>query len=657
MIELRNIKKVYKHNNQSHTILDDLSYTFKEGTKTSILGESGSGKTTLLNIIGGIDLDFDGDLYFKGKQVTDFDKFRREHVSFIFQSLNLISHLSLIKNITISLTNDVKHKEERAVDLLKQVGLYEHRDKKPHQLSGGERQRVAIARALARESDILLCDEPTGSLDEDTKQDIMNLIMDVFKDRTVIFVTHDEKLSHQYADTILKFDKSGISCEVIHEKKIMPKDRLEKGRSFNKRFEFNLLSRRIDLFNASYLIIIISAIFLFGTGIIRGIETEVDNFYIDKYKVDKIDVYTTRYTVDGFKTFVNDYNMENESQIIGYMAKLNMDVRLASSDQATSMALHNIQGAYGQSIHHDLIAGSLPESNQEILYSKGAALKILMADNRDLSDLSKMSDDDLLSDLQALDISYLNTYQYNEERYYDALLKIVGLIDDYNYFDNEVTDEDSLLLNSNIYVLDQEFMSFIDVVYLGERGVKFQEFSIFIEEENFDLRNDVFDAFLLRGYQISGRDTITKERNDYHERLHGYKITLMVGCFILLIFGAISIYNGIQTSIVRNKKNIGIYKSLGYTSKNIKAMFVTEGVIISIFTITLSLLIWLTLKLIMNDYIVNVLDPTNKFGFENLTYLAPYALVIVTSIVVTIIMTSIHQEFKKINIVSLIKHK
>jgi len=674
MIELKSISKTYTHNNQSHVILDNLSYVFEPGTKTSILGESGSGKTTLLNIIGGIDLDFEGELYFRGEQVEDFDKFRRENVSFIFQSLNLISHLSLIKNITISLTNDVKDKEERAIELLKRVGLYEHRDKKPHQLSGGEKQRVAIARALARETDILLCDEPTGSLDEVTKEDIMNLIMDVFKDKTIIFVTHDEKLSQDYADIILKFEDGKINREVRNEVKKQTRKHLKESKTFKKRFEFNLLSKKIDLFNASYLIIIISALFLFGTGIIRGIESEVDAFYIDKYKVDKIDVHTSRYTTDGFSKFVDDYNAENESDIIGYMASIGMSTSINSEKNVFAKNLHNIQPNVRASVQSDLLIGRLPENNDEVLYSKGSALKTLfnyyaleVEDKSELESiynrLSELSNEKLYQELSELDLSYTNTYQYNDKYVYDTPLEIVGLIDDFNYFDNEIysfenqeTSKD-VLLNSNIYVIDDEFMNFISIVYLGERGIKFTEYSVFIDEEDFELRNDVFDGFLLRGFQISGRDTITTERNNYHETLQGYKVTLMVGCFILLIFGAISIYNGIQSSIVRNKKNIGIYKSLGYTSKNIKNMFVTEGVIISIFTISLSMLIWIGLKTIMNDHIVYALDPTDKFGFANISYLAPYAVIIVIAIVVSIIMTSIHQEFKKINIVSLIKHK
>lgn len=676
MIELKNISKTYNHNNQSHVILDNISHVFQEGSKTSILGESGSGKTTLLNLIGGIDLEFEGELLFRGNPIKDFDKFRREHVSFIFQDLNLINHFNLIKNITVSLTNNVKNKEERAIELLRRVGLFDHKDKKPHQLSGGERQRVAIARALARETDVLLCDEPTGSLDDETKIEIMDLIMDVFRDKTVIFVTHDEGIAQNYADIIFKFDDNGIEHQIIRTPNVNKTTQNQSviKKTFNKRFEINLLSSKFRLFQSSYLIIVIAALFLFGTGIINGIETEVDQYYIEKYKVDKIDVRTYRFTIDGFTQFVDRFNTENDSEIIGFMTWLEMNTSFVSKVASHKKYLFNIQPKLKDTFQNDLIVGRFPENNNELLYSKGSALETLINyygasiedDNERANyynDLLQLSDEEIFEELKAIEISYTNTYEYNPERMYDKDLVIVGLIDDYNYFNNnEIPFEyqgetKAIMTNSYIYMLHEEFLDYIDIVYLGHKGHKFSYFYVFIEEENFDLRNEVFDDFLLHGFQIFGRDNITMERNDFHERLLGYKVALIAGCLILLIFGAISIYNGIQTNIERNKKNIGIYKSLGYSSKNIKSMFFAEGLIISLLTISFSIIIWLVIKLIMNDHIVYALDPTDKFGFGNVSYLAPFYLIIVVFVIVSIIMTSINRAFKKINIVSLIKNK
>jgi ABC-type lipoprotein export system ATPase subunit len=675
MIELKNISKTYMHNSQSQVVLDNISHTFKEGSKTTILGESGCGKTTLLNLIGGIDIEFEGELLFKGVPVKDFDKFRRENVSFIFQDINLINHFNLIKNITMSLTNDVKNKEEKAIELLKHVGLSDHMDKKPHQLSGGERQRVAIARALARESDVLLCDEPTGSLDDETKIEIMNLIMKVFNDKTVIFVTHDEDIAANYSDVIFKFDDDGINYEIKHTLRIKttPQNQSKANKTFNKRFEFNLLSKKLRVFYASYLIIIISALFLFGTGIIYGVDSEIDAFYIEKYKVNKIDV-NSSYTIGGFSDYVDRYNSENDSQIIGFMTVLEMNTQFVSNDTTHIKNLRNIQPQLVAAIQEDLLVGRMPQENNEILYSKGSAIHSLFnyytetiededEQSKSYNKLFESSDQTILEELNTIETSYKNTYRFNPEWEYDNELVIVGLIDDYKYFNNtEVSFEyqnktKKVVTNSNIYMLEEEYLEYIYNVYLGYIDKNFTQFSVFVEEENFDLRNDVFDGFLLHAFQISGKDYITNERNDYHDTLYGYKVALLAGCLILMIFGAISIYNGIRSNIERNKKNIGIYKSLGYTSKNIKTMFITEGLIISMVTILFSLFIWLVLKVLMNNAIVNVLDPSDKFNFGNITYLAPYSMIIVILVIAFINMTAINQEFKKINIVSLIKHK
>ena len=151
MIRMESVTKRYTVADKEQVVLDNLSYEFKKGVKTSILGESGCGKTTVLNLIGGIDSEYEGNIYFNDELIDDFDKYRRENISFIFQDLNLINNLDLIKNITIGLTNDVLDKESLALEMLDKVGLKEHAYKKPNQLSGGERQRVAIARALSRE--------------------------------------------------------------------------------------------------------------------------------------------------------------------------------------------------------------------------------------------------------------------------------------------------------------------------------------------------------------------------------------------------------------------------------------------------------------------------------------------------------------------------
>lgn len=218
MLEIRNINKSYKVGDYKQKVLKDVSIKFRENEFVSILGQSGSGKTTLLNLIGGLDRYDTGDIIINGKSTKhfkdkDWDAYRNNSIGFIFQSYNLINHISILDNVEMGMTlSGVSRKlrRERAIEVLKNVGLGDHINKKPNQLSGGQMQRVAIARALANNPDIILADEPTGALDSKTSKSIMNLIKEISKDKLVIMVTHNEEIADEYSSRIIKLSDGVI---------------------------------------------------------------------------------------------------------------------------------------------------------------------------------------------------------------------------------------------------------------------------------------------------------------------------------------------------------------------------------------------------------------------------------------------------------------
>lgn len=231
MLELKNIKKTYHVGDIETKALDGISVAFREKEFVAILGTSGSGKTTCLNIIGGLDRYDSGEMSIKGKKTSDFkdkdwDAYRNNSVGFVFQSYNLIMHLSIVANVELGMTLSgvsAEEKHRRALEVLEQVGLKDHLHKKPNQLSGGQMQRVAIARALANNPEILLCDEPTGALDTTTSIQIMELIKEVAKDRLVVMVTHNPDLAEKYADRIIRFqDGKIISDSHPHQERPKP---------------------------------------------------------------------------------------------------------------------------------------------------------------------------------------------------------------------------------------------------------------------------------------------------------------------------------------------------------------------------------------------------------------------------------------------------
>ena len=221
MLELKKINKVYITDSLKQHALRDVSLRFREQEFVSILGPSGSGKTTLLNIIGGLDQYTSGDLIINGISTkeykdNDWDKYRNHSVGFVFQSYNLIPHQSVLANVELALTISGVNKKQRrnkAIKVLKQVGLGDHIYKRPNQLSGGQMQRVAIARALINDPDILLADEPTGALDSKTSTQIMNLLKEVAKEKLVIMVTHNPELANEYSTRIIKITDGKIQSD------------------------------------------------------------------------------------------------------------------------------------------------------------------------------------------------------------------------------------------------------------------------------------------------------------------------------------------------------------------------------------------------------------------------------------------------------------
>lgn len=218
MLQIKDIRKQYQTGDFVQTALDGVSLNLRDNEFVAILGPSGSGKTTLLNIIGGLDRYDSGDLIIdststKQYKDRDWDSYRNHSVGFVFQSYNLIPHQSVLSNVELALTISgisKAERKERAIALLKDVGLDDHLHKKPNQLSGGQMQRVAIARALVNNPNILLADEPTGALDTETSVQIMELLKEVAKDRLVVMVTHNPELAHEYANRIVNLKDGHI---------------------------------------------------------------------------------------------------------------------------------------------------------------------------------------------------------------------------------------------------------------------------------------------------------------------------------------------------------------------------------------------------------------------------------------------------------------
>ena len=209
-------------------VLKGIDFSVEKGQICVLLGPSGSGKSTLLNIIGGIDQADEGYVSINGEKTADMKEkrltqYRRRHLGYVFQMYNLIPNLSVRENIEVGAY--LSDRPLELDELLKTLGLYEHRNKLPNQLSGGQQQRTAIGRAIIKNPDILLCDEPTGALDYKTSKEILCLIEQINQKygNTVIMVTHNDAIKNM-ADRVVKLRDGQIRKNYVNETKIAAAD-------------------------------------------------------------------------------------------------------------------------------------------------------------------------------------------------------------------------------------------------------------------------------------------------------------------------------------------------------------------------------------------------------------------------------------------------
>ncbi len=203
-VHLQNLSKQFQEGRKTRTVLKDVTISFPEGAFSALLGKSGSGKSTLLNLISGIEKPSSGHISINNTTITalkerDRTLFRRDHIGFVFQFFNLISTLTVLENVTLPQElagGDGRAVTQPALQLLDYVGLADRRDTFPDRLSGGEQQRVAIARALAHDPLLVLADEPTGNLDEETGQRVLQLLLQLTREagKTLIMATHNPEV-------------------------------------------------------------------------------------------------------------------------------------------------------------------------------------------------------------------------------------------------------------------------------------------------------------------------------------------------------------------------------------------------------------------------------------------------------------------------------
>jgi putative ABC transport system ATP-binding protein len=225
VVQLENLRKEFQEGDVQRCVLQDITLQFEAGEFVVLLGRSGSGKSTLLNLISGIDQPSAGTILINGQAITELDErsrtlFRRDQIGFVFQFFNLIPTLTVLENVTLpqelaGISPQVA--QQSAVNLLERVGLSDRLYTYPDKLSGGQQQRVAIARALAHDPRLILADEPTGNLDEETGERVLHLLLDLTRDckKTLIMATHNPDIA-RLADRVLRVQDGYLTRVIVH---------------------------------------------------------------------------------------------------------------------------------------------------------------------------------------------------------------------------------------------------------------------------------------------------------------------------------------------------------------------------------------------------------------------------------------------------------
>ena len=231
MIRVRGLKKAYRTRHHVNEVLRGVDLDVEEGEFVAIVGRSGSGKTTLINVIGGLDSDYTGEVEVQGRTLSRLDdvalsSYRNEHVGFVFQSFHLLEHLSCLENAAMPANftrgkkaRSLEEAHKRAREVLTQVGLEDKCEDLPRNLSGGQKQRVAIARALFNRPTLIVCDEPTGNLDSETAESVLELFRTLNRDGgvTLLIVTHDDFVA-EAADRCVRVHDGVVKEDTKYQK-------------------------------------------------------------------------------------------------------------------------------------------------------------------------------------------------------------------------------------------------------------------------------------------------------------------------------------------------------------------------------------------------------------------------------------------------------
>lgn len=608
VLELRNVEKTYRlSDNQKFQALKGINVSFGSGELVSIIGESGSGKSTLMNLIGGLDSDFSGELLVEGRNIGNFterelDIYRKNKIGFVFQSFNLISHLSVLDNVTIAMTLANVSKEERikrAKEILKDVGLEKHIYKKPNQLSGGQKQRVAIARALINDPEIILADEPTGALDSETTVQVLDIIRGIAeRGKLVIMVTHSERVAAissrviEISDGQIIDDKLGIVLEENAKLNYSSNDAIKNNKqnlSFISAIKLAFLNMkekktRNILVSLGGSIGIMSVIFLLALG--NGVKQYFNDTMSRHVNPLVIEVNMPKNTENNqmqennfrppMMPMVGEKRPFQQSDI-DKLSAINHVTAVEKGFNIISIGSNSL--TYGKSNCHLLLVGSISSNitnsnikegrlpkNNEIIINETVARKL---------------DKDVVGKKVTLNI-LINQHYMHED------FVVSGIYTSGN--------NDSM---SNMEIV---MLNYADLESLCKRNnFDFKPTTVYLLTNSDKYTKGIKSKIEELGYMGSTQEMMASMFTEMIDIIT-YVLAGISG--ISLVVSAIMILVVLYISVVERTKEIGVLKAIGARRKDVRRIFVSEAFLIGLFSgviaLGLSLLLMLATNLVSN---------------------------------------------------------
>lgn len=589
-LELKNIQKSYYLGKDEFKVLKGINRTFDKGEMVSILGESGGGKSTLMNIIGGLDSKYEGDVLINGQSLKhdtaqQLDEYRRKTIGFIFQSFNLISHLTILDNVLVPLemTNlSKKQQVARATELLNKVGLSDHLNKYPNQLSGGQKQRVSIARALAGDPEMLIADEPTGALDPENTTEILQILDSIAQEgKLVLTVTHSDKVA-AYGTRVVHMSNGKIDEDkqlrdkyAANQEPTLPAKKLS-FKSITKmtwdNLKYNLKRNLLIIFGG--LIGIFSVILMLGLG--NGVRGYINHEIYSQVNPNNIQV--NHKDSNNHASFTQaDLNRVSKIKDIskvsrGYVAtgaQLKLGTKTSKASYLTSSAtLIN-----KSNVKH----GHMPQAN-EILINTTIA-----------KNLNKSHPNSLIG--KNLQISFTDEKQ-GRPYPITTKLKIAGIA-------NSQTPMVIVPFNTIKKTLSHVGIpmktNFMDVMING--GVN----------NVTPVQNRIKNLTVhgRKAYAVNGAGTIVSTLNTYIN-LAVYVLAAIAG--ISLLVSAIMIIVVLYISVAERTKEIGILRALGATKGNIRMLFVSQALFLGLFSSVAAIVLGYGIQIMINNSVHGLID-------------------------------------------------